>query len=88
MWTGDLKEVSLCQTQLTGDVLPYRAQRIIIPEQTEHNISKKCVTWKVKLGNLHICFLHMRYGSQMEQIFNNEKINLKLVNSTGYLSVE
>ncbi len=22
VWTGDLKEVSLCQTQLTGDVLP------------------------------------------------------------------
>ncbi len=22
VWTGDLKEVSLCQTQLSGDVLP------------------------------------------------------------------
>lgn len=34
VWTGDLKEVSLRQTQLTGDVLPQRAQRIIIPRET------------------------------------------------------
>lgn len=32
---GDLKEVSLCQTQFAGDVLPQRAQGIIIPKQTQ-----------------------------------------------------
>lgn len=41
--TGDLKEVSLCQTQLCGEVLPQRAQSVFIPEQTKNNITEKCV---------------------------------------------
>lgn len=31
--TGDLKEVSLCQAQVVGDVLPQRAHGILVPEQ-------------------------------------------------------
>lgn len=41
VWAGDLKEVSLCQTQIAGDVLPEGVQRVVVAKQIENDIRKE-----------------------------------------------
>lgn len=41
VWAGDLKEVSLCQTQIAGDVLPEGVQRVVVAKQTESDVRKE-----------------------------------------------
>lgn len=52
MWAGDLKEVSLCQAQIAGDVLPEGVQRVVVAKQTESDVRKIKISssYLIKLG--------------------------------------